>query len=96
MYWKIIKQCLTTFITNVFLTLCIAFVICGIILTCTNNKKTSTPVEDIVIDSIKYENNKITIEINNLESIKNAEIIEIKNLNNDSTLKLFYELIRKQ
>lgn len=96
MYWKIIKQCLTTFITNVFLTLCVAFAICGIISTCTDNKKTSTPVEDIAIDSIKYENNKITIEINNLESIKNAEIIEIKNLNNDSTLKLFYELIRKQ
>ena len=95
MYWKIIKQCLTTFITNVFLTLCIAFAICGIILICTNNKKTSTPVEDIVIDSIKYENNKITIEINDLDSIKNAKIVEIKTLSNDSVLDLFYELIRK-
>ena len=41
------------------------------------------------VDSIKKENDKLIIEVNNLDSIKNAEIIEVKNL------KLFYKLIRE-
>lgn len=45
------------------------------------------------VDSIKKENDKLVLEVNNLDSIKNAEIIEVKNLNNDSTIKLFYKLI---
>ena len=47
------------------------------------------------VDSIKKENDKLIIEVNNLDSIKNAEIIEVKNLDNDSTVKLFYKLIRE-
>ena len=35
----------------------------------------------------------LILEVNNLDSIKNAEIVEIKNLDNDSTIKLFYKLI---
>ena len=55
--------------------------------------KTSSPVEDIRIDSITKVNETIIIEVNNLDSIKNAKIIEVKTIDNDSTLKLFYELI---
>ena len=47
------------------------------------------------VDSIKKENDKLIIEVNNLDSIKNAEIIEVKSLDNDSTIKLFYKLIRE-
>lgn len=47
------------------------------------------------VDSIKKENDKLVIEVNNLDSIKNAEIIEVKSLDNDSTVKLFYKLIRE-
>lgn len=47
------------------------------------------------VDSIKKENDKLVIEINNLDSIKNAEIIEVKSFDNDSTIKLFYKLIRE-
>lgn len=60
------------------------------------NTLSSSPIEDMqVIDSIKIENNKIIIEVNNLDSIKDAKIIEVKDLDNDSTLKLFYQLISK-
>lgn len=50
-----------------------------------------SPIE--YVDSIKKENDKLVLEVNNLDSIKNAEIIEVKSLDNDSTVKLFYKLI---
>ena len=58
--------------------------------------QTTSPVEEVIkIDSVKQENNKLIIEVNNLDSIKNAKVIEVTTLDNDSTLKLFYQLIRK-
>ena len=36
----------------------------------------------------------LIIEINHLDSIKNEKVIKVKELNNDSTLKLFYKLIQ--
>lgn len=50
--------------------------------------------ENNKIDSITKVNKTLIIEVNNLDSIKNAEIIEVKSLDNDSTIKLFYKLIR--
>ena len=55
------------------------------------NIVTSSTIE--YVDSIKKENDKLVLEVNNLDSIKNAEIIEVKSLDNDSTVKLFYKLI---
>lgn len=59
------------------------------------HEQTTSPVEEIRIDSLIRENEAIIIEIGNLDSIKNAKVIEIENLDNDSTLKLFYQLIGK-
>lgn len=56
---------------------------------------TTPPVEGSKIDSITKDNNKLIIEVKHLDSIKNAKSIEIKNLDNDSTLRLFYQLIGK-
>lgn len=56
---------------------------------------TTSPVESSKIDSITKDNNKLIIEIKHLDSIKNVKSIEIKNLDNDSTLRLFYQLIGK-
>ena len=54
------------------------------------------PVEEIVkADSLIKVNDSIKIVISNLDSIKDAKIIEVQTLNNDSTRKLFYELINK-
>ena len=50
--------------------------------------------ENNKVDSITKVNKTLIIEVNNLDSIKNAEIIKIKELDNDSTLMLFYKLIR--
>lgn len=58
--------------------------------------KSTPPVEEIqTIDSLKKVNNTIIIEVEHLDSIKNEKVIKIKELDNDSTAKLFYELLRK-
>lgn len=60
------------------------------------NIKDTPPVEEIVkSDSLVKVNDSIKVVINNLDSIKNAKIIEVQTLDNDSTVKLFYELINK-
>ena len=66
------------------------------LITVINKVKTgsSLPVEEIdKVDSLVAVNDSITIVVNNLDSIKNAKVIEIKGLNNDSTLSLFYKLL---
>lgn len=65
------------------------------IITDIKDKTTTSPVEEIKIDSIVRENDKLIIKVEHLDSIKDAKIIEVKNLDNDSTLKLFYQLIGK-
>lgn len=56
------------------------------------NKKTYTVVEQNV--EIQKHNDSLRIKVDNLDSIKNAKVIEVKTLDNDSTVKLFYKLIK--
>lgn len=57
-----------------------------------DNKKTYTVVEQNV--EIQKHNDSLRIEVDNLDNIKNAKVIEVKTLDNDSTVKLFYQLIK--
>lgn len=57
-----------------------------------DNKKTYNIVEQNV--EIQKHNDSLRIEVDNLDSIKNAKVIEVKTLDNDSTVKLFYKLIK--
>lgn len=57
-----------------------------------DDKKTYTVVEQNV--EIQKHNDSLKIEVDNLDSIKNAKVIEVKTLDNDSTIKLFYQLIK--
>ena len=59
------------------------------------NSTISSPVEIIRIDSLNNTNKDIHNKIKQLDSIKNEKIIEVKSLDNDSTLRLFYQLIGK-
>ena len=53
-----------------------------------------TVKENIIIsDSIIRVNDSIKIKVEHLDSIKNAKVIEVQTLDNDSTLKLFYKLV---
>lgn len=63
-----------------------------------NNKKeqTTSPVEEVVrVDSIIRENNNTKIIIEHLNNDKNEEVIKVRNLSNDSTINLFYELVKE-
>lgn len=74
-----------------------SFIIGGIVGMNYKKRDNSTrPVEEIVkADSIIKINDSIKIKVEQLDSIKDAKIIEVQTLDNDSTLSLFYELISK-
>lgn len=59
------------------------------------NSTISSPIEIISIDSLNNTNKDIYNKIKQLDSIKNEKVIEVKSLDNDSTLRLFYQLIGK-
>ena len=56
------------------------------------HKKNNNVIEQDV--ELQKHNDSLKIEVNNLDSIKNAKVIEVKTLDNDSTIKLFYKLIK--
>lgn len=77
-------------------TWCVCFFIGFGVGKCTKECDSSRPVEEIIkADSIIKVNDSIKIKVEQLDSIKDAKIIEVQTLDNDSTLKLFYELISK-
>ena len=57
------------------------------------NNVDNTKENVILTDSIIKVNDSIKIKVEHLDSIKNAKVIEVKTLNNDSTIKLFYKLV---
>ena len=67
--------------------------ICAIIIgTYYHSKNNNNIIEQDV--ELQKHNDSLKIEVNNLDSIKNAKVIEVKTLDNDSTIKLFYNLIK--
>ena len=93
------KKDFVSFLIKLFVVIFIFCLVFGDIKICFNNFKKdneiSSPVERNEIDSITKENDKIIIEVESLDSIKNEKATEVKSLDNDSALMLFYELIRK-
>lgn len=54
------------------------------------------PVErNSKVDSLIVANDSIKIKVKELDSIKNAEVIEVYSLDDDSTVKLFYKLVKE-
>ena len=73
-------------------------VILAVVIIYNYSKKIINNEEDIkenviVTDSIIKVNDSIKIKLEHLDSIKNAKVIEVQTLDNDSTLKLFYKLV---
>ena len=67
--------------------LCVSIAICDY-----HRKKNNNIIETDV--ELQKHNDSLRIEVDNLDSIKNAKVIEVKTLDNDSTVKLFYQLIK--
>lgn len=77
---------------------CIIFVVlvvalCASIVICDYNRKKNNNIIETDIELQKH-NDSLRIKVDNLDSIKNAKVIEVKTLDNDSTVKLFYKLIK--
>lgn len=92
---EVITGCITSIIIALVILAGIIFCSISIYKCYTEDKKPVTSSTIEYVDSIKTENNKLILKVNNLDSLKNAKIIEVKSLNNDSTIKLFYKLIRE-
>ena len=77
--------------------ICSIIVILGciiILLTVTNtcdNKQIKK--DNTTIEKTNYSNDSLRIELKHIDKDKNEKIIEVKGLNNDSTYKLFKQLI---
>lgn len=69
-----------------------AIIICIPISIYNYNKKNNNIINTNV--EMQKHNYSLKIEVDNLDSIKNAKVIEVKTLDNDSTVKLFYQLIK--
>ena len=85
------------FIKEIFIGVILFFVIgivFAIIMTFIDNyyKKSNNIIEDNI--ELQKHNDSLKFKVNNLDSIKNAKVIEVQNLDNDSTIKLFYQLIK--
>ena len=85
------------FIKEIFIGVILFFVIgivFAIIMTFIDNyyKKSNNIIEDNI--ELQKHNDSLKFKVNNLDSIKNAKVIEVKTLDNDSTVKLFYQLIK--
>lgn len=77
---------------TVFITLVV--VLCASIIIGNYYYKKNNHIIETKIELQKY-NDSLKIKVDNLDSIKNAKVIEVKTLDNDSTVKLFYRLIRE-
>ena len=77
---------------------CVIFIIVVIVLCASiaiadyHHKKNNNIIETDV--ELQKHNDSLKIKVDNLDSIKNAKVIEVQNLDNDSTIKLFYKLIK--
>ena len=76
----------------VLLLLVVNFVVLAIVIVKLNNIQTSS-VSYIGTELIEQKRDSLKIKVEHLDSIKNAKIVEVEGLDNDSTLKLFYKLI---
>ena len=79
-------KCCIIFVVLV-ITLCASIAFCDY-----RHKKNNNIIETDV--ELQKHNDSLRIEVDNLDSIKNAKVIEVKTLDNDSTVKLFYQLIK--
>lgn len=87
---EIFRGCITGLISAIIICIIASFII---------NKSyyhNKTNNSNIVISDIELQkhNDSLKIKVDNLDSIKNAKVIEVKALDNDSTVKLFYKLIK--
>lgn len=72
-----------------------AVIIIVISIVCAANyyhKKNNNIIEKDI--ELQKHNDSLNLKVNNLDSIKNAKVLEVEVLDDDSTISLFYNLIK--
>jgi len=77
------------------LTVVLILVLAGIIFKAEKDTDVIIKNAELDIDDKIKANDSIKLEIENIDKIKDAEVIEISSLDNDSTVKLFYKLVKE-
>lgn len=77
------------------LTVVLILVLAGIIFKAEKDTDVIIKNAELDIDDKIKANDSIKLEIENINNIKDAEVIEISSLDNDSTVKLFYKLVKE-
>lgn len=77
------------------LTVVLILVIAGIVFKTEKDTDIIIKNAELDIDDKIKTNDSIKLEIENINKIKDAEVIEISSLDNDSTVKLFYKLVKE-
>lgn len=86
---------IATNILIVVLTIILIFVLVEIISKTEKDNDIIIKNAEVNIDNNIKTNDSIKLEIENINKIKDAEIIEVRSLDNDSTVKLFYKLVKE-
>lgn len=77
------------------LTVVLILVLAGIIFKAEKDTDIIIKNAELDIDDKIKANDSIKLEVENINKIKDAEIIEVSSLDNDSTVKLFYKLVKE-
>ena len=67
-------------------------IVCVVNITKYYNKKNNNIIEKDI--ELQKHNDSLKFKVNNLDSIKNAKVLEVEVLDDDSTINLFYNLIK--
>lgn len=86
------NECIKEIIKYIVLFVILGVILYRFIIFQSNNYKDDNTIKPNV--ELQKHNDSLRIEVDNLDSIKNAKVIEVKTLDNDSTVKLFYQLIK--
>ena len=67
-------------------------IVCAVNITKYYYKKNNNIIEQDI--ELQKHNDSLKFKVNNLDSIKNAKVLEVEVLDDDSTINLFYNLIK--
>lgn len=67
-------------------------IVCAANITKYYHKKNNNIIEKDI--ELQKHNDSLKLKVNNLDSIKNAKVLEVEVLDGDSTISLFYNLIK--
>ena len=67
-------------------------IVCAVNITKYYHKKNNNIIEKDI--ELQKHNDSLKFKVNNLDSIKNAKVLEVEVLDGDSTINLFYNLIK--